>query len=129
DARFGFMAAPAAIGVSLRSGAVGELPGRQPGEASRLIEPAGVHLQRTVVTPTLSRQWGNQGEVRLTGVLAYQRFATPSLGLSSDVHRSLPGWLGDSSYGVGARIDFSDVLGERLRWRFGHQSRVDMGTF
>jgi len=130
DARFEFANGEAStIGVSLHTGVVDEMPGSQPGGSSRLMDASDVHLQRTVVSPSLSRRWGNDGELRLTGVLAYQRFATPNLGLSSGMHLSLPGWLGDSSYGVGARVDVSERLGERLRWRFGFQSRVDMDAF
>jgi hypothetical protein len=101
------------------------MPARSSGVA-RVPQPG---LQRTVITPTLSRDFGDHGTLRLTGVLAYQRFASVGLGTRSDGFGPLPGWLADSSYGVGARVDDGSAVGERLQWNLSYQSRVGMGEF
>lgn len=122
--------APSHVSISVATGAVADTPA-----VLSTVQPAHwmtrpvFGLQRTVIAPSLTTGWGEGGSVRLTGVLAYQRFASIALGTTSDAWTPLPGWERDSSYGVGARIDIGNAIGERLRWGLGVQSRVGMGTF
>lgn len=120
---------PSPIGVSFMVDDVNETPGLPSRSSSQLVDLPNPGLQRTVVAPSLSGTWGSQGSVRLTGVLAYQRFASLGLGLTEDTGLPLPVWLSDSSYGVGARVDVANMLGDRLKWQLGYQSRVGMGAF
>ena len=118
------------VSVSIATDNVGDTPGVLPSQTAHLVNLPQAGIQRTVITPSLNGAWGDHGNVRLTGVLAYQRFATLGLGTTaSDGWAPAPGWYGDQSYGAGARIDVSNALGERLRWNIGYQSRVGMGAF
>ncbi len=118
------------VGIAVTTGTVADTPSVLPTQATHLVPMPQTGLQRTVVTPSLAGDWGSRGSVRLTGVFAYQRFASFGLGTAmSDGGAPLPGWLGDSSYGAGARVDVSNVLGDHLRWNLGYQSRVGMGTY
>jgi hypothetical protein len=118
------------LGISVATGTVADTPGLLPEQSQRLTGLPQPGLQRTVVTPTLSRDFGSRGTIRLAGVLAYQRFA--SLGLGTDAPGGwapLPAWRSDSSYGAGARVDVGNALGDRLSWNLAYQSRVGMATF
>ncbi|MBN8726822.1 MAG: hypothetical protein J0H15_03860 [Xanthomonadales bacterium] len=120
---------PTSLSISIDTATVAETPTALPdrtGEVTRMQQPG---LQRTVITPTLSRDFGEHGRLRLTGVLAYQRFASLELGTASTGWAVRPAWVGDSGYGAGARIELGDALGERWRWNVGYQSRVAMGSF
>jgi hypothetical protein len=123
--------APSHLSISVATGNVADTPGVLPtGQQSRL---AGLQnpgsLQRTVVAPSLYTSWGDRGDVRLTGVLAYQRFASIDLGTTTDTWRPLPTWERDTSFGAGARVDVGNMIGENLRWGLGYQSRVGMDAF
>jgi hypothetical protein len=123
-------AAATRLGISIATGHIADTPSVLPNQAERLIGLPQLGLQRTVVAPTLARDWGDHGSVRLTGILAYQRFASLGLGTTAaDAWSPMPVRLGDSSYGAGARIDVSSVLSDRLRWNLGYQSRVGMSAF
>jgi hypothetical protein len=117
------------VGVSVATGNVGDTPGVVPAQNShfnRLPEPG---LQRTVVAPSLAREWGDHGTVRLTGVLAYQRFASLGMGADGERWGPVPTYWRDSSYGVGARFDVGKASTENARWDVSYQSRVGMGVF
>lgn len=117
------------VTLSVASATVADTPSVLP-ERTRLLGMPQSGLQRTVVAPTLARDWGDHGSVRLTGVLAYQRFASLGLGVDGvNQWTPLPGWMRDSSYGVGMRIEAGNAINERLRWNVGYQSRVSMGAF
>ncbi|HEY0181155.1 MAG TPA: hypothetical protein VGC30_16190 [Dokdonella sp.] len=123
-------AAAARIEVSVATGNVADTPSVAPSQVAHLVGAPQPGLQRTIVAPSLARGWGDSGSIRVTGVLAYQRFASWGLGTApTDGFTALPPWLHDSSYGVGARVDFSNRLTDNLRWTFGYQSRVGMGVF
>lgn len=120
----------AQIGVTVSTGVVSDTPAAMPEYGSQLIGLPQPGLQRTVIAPSLTQEWGGRGSVRLTGVLAYQRFASLGLGTTSvDGWAPMPGWLRDSAYGAGARIEVGNAIGEGLRWNMGYQSRVGMGAF
>jgi hypothetical protein len=122
--------APAHLSISVATGLISDNPGTLSAtRPSQLVGLPNPGLQRTVVAPSLSSSWGERGTVRLTGVLAYQRFASIGLGTTTDMWRPLPSWERDSSYGAGARVDVGDALGDHLRWEFGYQSRVGMDAF
>jgi hypothetical protein len=121
--------APSPIGVSFMVDDVNDTPGVPSRPSSQLVDLPNPGLQRTLVAPSLNANWGGQGNVRLTGVLAYQRFASLGLGMAEGPAAPLPVWLSDTSYGVGARVDVANMIGERLEWRLGYQSRVAMGAF
>ena len=119
------------LGVSIATGTVADSPSVLSSQSAHLIGLPQPGLQRTVVAPTLSGAWGEHGSTRLTGVLAYQRFASMGLGTSagaSDGWGPAPPRLGNSSYGAGARLDIGNALSERLSWNMGYQSRVAMGA-
>ena len=123
---FGADGAAPHVSVSVATGAVSDTPGVLPAQATRFGNFTGGGLQRTVVAPSLVTHWGDNGDVRLTGIFAYQRFASIDIGtLPGTGWGLLPAQL-SSSYGAGARIDFDNMLGERLRWNVGVQSRVGM---
>ena len=123
-------AAPTRLSVSIASGVVTDTPSVLPERSSQWIGIPQPGLQRTVVAPSLAHTWGDHGSVRLTGVLAYQRFASLGLGTAAATDWApLPAWLRDSSYGAGARIDLGTTFGEGLRWNAAYQSRVAMGAF
>ena len=117
------------FGISVATGDIADTPGAVPNGAVHYIGMSNPGLRRTVVAPRLSTSWGDSGSVSLTGVLAYQRFASLGFGVMSDTHQLLPSWLADSSYGAGARVDIGNRFGNRLRWDLGYQSRVNMDAF
>lgn len=127
---FGMRAPGAELSISVANRVISDTPAVMPGQASHLVESPQSGLQRTVVAPSLALRWGDGGTVRLTGLLAYQRFATFNLGLAqTDGWAPPPSWLGDSSYGAGARMDIGHFVTDRLSWNVGYQSHVSMGSF
>ena len=123
-------AAATRLGISIATGNITDTPSVLPHQAERWIGLPQPGLQRTVIAPTLARDWGERGSVRLTGLLAYQRFASLGLGTTmADGWMPPPSRLNGSSYGAGARVDLSSVLGDRLHWNLGYQSRVGMAAF
>ncbi|TCO41908.1 long-chain fatty acid transport protein [Dokdonella fugitiva] len=121
--------APARLSISVATGTVSDTPAVMPPVQPQNLAVPSPGLQRTVVAPSLATTWGETGSLRLTGVLAYQRFASFGLGTTVDGWYPLPAWQRDSSYGAGARLDVGNDLGERLHWTFGYQSRVGMDAF
>jgi hypothetical protein len=121
-------AATTHLAIAVATGNVADTPNVLPDQSVRLTGLPQSGLQRTVVAPTLSGDWGSHGSFRLTGVLAYQRFASLGLG-TTDGWAPRPAWINDSSYGAGARIDVDSALSDRLHWNLGYQSRVGMGAF
>ncbi len=118
------------LAISLATGNVTDSPSVLPDQIAHLTGLPQAGLQRTVVAPTLARDWGDHGSVRLTGVLAYQRFASLGLGTTAaDAWTPSPAWINDSSYGAGVRFDVGNAFNDRLRWNFGYQSRVGMSAF
>lgn len=85
-------------------------------------------LQRTLISPAYSQRVGEQGQWTLAAVLAYQRFASGDLGAVQWNSFGLAA-SNEVSYGRGVRADFSDALGDSLRWNVGFQSRVNMDAF
>ena len=117
------------LSISVATGAVSDTPVVLPAMQPQHLAVPSPGLQRTVVAPSLATGWGETGSLRLTGVLAYQRFASFGLGTTTDAWHPLPNWQRDSAYGAGARVDVGNDIGERLRWTFGYQSRVGMDAF
>jgi hypothetical protein len=106
--------------------------GRMPALASPQLDVGSeldeVRLKRTVVAPSYTSRWGNQGSFGVTAVLAYQRFASLGLGESS-LADDAPMWPvvpGETSYGAGLRLDIGNTLLNRLSWSAAYQSRVNM---
>lgn len=129
-APFGLGANGSEVSVSIANGKVSDTPVMVPGQPSRLVEAPQAGFKRTMVAPSLAMRWGESGSVHLTGLLAYQRFATLNLGMAQgDGWAPPPSWLGDSSYGAGVRVDIDNRLTERLGWSVGYQSHVSMGAF
>jgi hypothetical protein len=117
------------IGVSIATEHVSDTPVVMPNQPAHLVDVPQSGLQRTVVTPSLAQTWGDRGTLRLTGVLAYQRFATLGMGTATASWTPPPSWASNSSYGVGGRFDLGNSIGEHWRWDIGYQSRVGMGVF
>jgi len=122
-------APPARFNISVATGTVADTPGVLSNQPVHLVDRPQSGLQRTVVAPSLARDWGDHGTVRLTGVFAYQRFASLGMGTTASQWTPMPSWWNDSSYGVGARFDVGSTLSNRLSWTLGYQSRVGMGVF
>lgn len=122
--------APARVGISVMTGTVSDTPSVLPNRPAQWAGVPEAGLQRTMIAPSLSGHWGDHGTMRLTGVLAYQRFASLGFGTTAiGTPAVAPGWLRDTSWGAGARIDVGDALTERLGWSVGYQSRIGMGAF
>jgi hypothetical protein len=120
------------LGISVATGSIADTPTLAPSQARYLLGVSEGGLQRTVVAPSLTHDWGGQGSLRLTGVLAYQRFASLDLGttFTSDPFAvAPPRWPGAASYGAGARVDIGNMIGPRFGWNVGYQSRVNMAAF
>jgi hypothetical protein len=122
-----------ASGMQFSVGAASAIVSETPGAATsqQLADLPRAGLQRDVLTPAVEHAIGDHGRLRLSAVLAYQRFASIGLGTTERPEdlRPFAATSGDSSFGTGARVDFSDALTERLAWRVGYQSRVDMSPF
>ena len=88
-------------------------------------------LTRTIIAPSFTGQWGQTGAFGVTAVLAYQRFASLGLGESTlqDGTSIWPVVPGETSSGVGVRLDVGNTLFDRLSWSAAVQSRVDMDAF
>jgi len=120
------------VAISVSSGIIADTPSRFASQTSSVLGIPQTGVQRTVITPSLEQDWGNGGSVRLSAVLAYQRFASLGLGVSQWEGGYLPPTFagsGNSSYGAGARLDVGGPISERLRWGAAYQSRVGMGAF
>ena len=120
---------PASLSISVDTATVAETPSTLPTRTGAILRVQQPGLQRTVITPTLSRDFGDHGKLRVTGILAYQRFSSLELGTASTGWAVRPAWAGESGYGAGARVELGDALGDRWRWNVGYQSRVAMGSF
>lgn len=125
----------ALIGVSLRSGAVEDLPSSRLGDdglVPRLIPEARPGLHRYIVAPSYVQGWGDSGRWSVAALFAYQRFANATFGAHD---RAVAGELnvapehGPVAYGRGARVELSEMLGRRIRWTTSYQSRVNMDAF
>lgn len=120
------------VSLSVATGMVSDTPSVVPSQTSNLVGVPQSGVQRTVVTPSLEQQWDDGTSAKLSAVLAYQRFASLGLGMSSLQNGVLPptwGDVGNTSYGAGARVDFGGPLSENLRWGAAYQSRVGMDAF
>ncbi|MEP7044024.1 MAG: hypothetical protein ABI843_13255 [Dokdonella sp.] len=122
-------AAATRFNISIATGNIADTPNVMPNQVAHLIDRPQSGLQRTVVAPSLARDWGERGTLRLTGVFAYQRFASLGMGTGAGQWSPTPSWWSDSSYGVGARFDVGSAFGNRFSWNLGYQSRVGMGVF
>ncbi len=115
-----------AMQVSVATSLVSDTPSVVPvSRNAQWMGAPGAGLQRTVIAPTLATRWGEHGDVRFTGIFAYQRFASMDMGMMPGNWGLLTTQYG-SSHGAGARIDFENRVGENLLWGVGLQSRVGM---
>lgn len=124
----------ALIGVSVRSGLVDDLPSSRLGDdgiVPRLIPEARPGLHRYIVAPSYVRGWGDSGRWSVAALFAYQRFANATFGVDETREDELGFTQGPttSAYGRGVRVELSEMLGQRLRWTAGYQSRVNMDAF
>lgn len=124
----------ALIGVSVRSGLVDDLPSSRLGDdgiVPRLIPEARPGLHRYIVAPSYVRGWGDSGRWSVAALFAYQRFANATFGVDEAFDDELGFTQGPttSAYGRGVRVELSEMLGQRLRWTAGYQSRVNMDAF
>lgn len=119
------------LSLSIATGTVSETAARPTPAGQRLIDLPQSGLERTVVAPSMTFRVGNDGAVGISALLAYQRFASPGLGLLDG--QSLyhpPSWAaGETSSGSGVRVDAAYRLGERFEWNAGYQTRVNMDAF
>ena len=120
------------VALSMASGVVSDTPMIMPDSTPSLLGVPQSGVERTVVTPSLVQQFDDGSSAKLSAVLAYQRFASLGLGLSSlQDGTAPPTWSdpGNSSYGAGARFDVGGPINERFRWGVAYQSRVGMDSF
>ncbi|TDR43285.1 hypothetical protein DFR29_107298 [Tahibacter aquaticus] len=124
----------ALIGVSVRSGLVEDLPSSRLGDdgiVPRLIPESRPGLHRYIVAPSYVQGWGDSGRWSVAALFAYQRFANATFGdkdVTPESLRLVEG-AGPAAYGRGVRVEFSEKLGQRLRWTASYQSRVNMDAF
>jgi hypothetical protein len=92
-------------------------------------------IQRYVVAPSISQNWGENSAISLSAILAYQRFASLDLGVGSIALQDPNGAAhiafsaSTGSYGTGMRADFNNKLSDTVSWQLGVQSRVNMDAF
>jgi len=104
--------------------------------ASSLTQEFTPGLQRYVVAPSLSQQWGENSALSFSAIFAYQRFAGLGLGIdsmsvldNSGIATPYAVRYSEGSFGTGMRVDFDSALTSRLSWQVGYQSRVNMDEF
>ncbi|UXI66920.1 hypothetical protein [Tahibacter amnicola] len=122
----------AAVGVSLQSGLVSGVPSRQSDDRTpHLIPEVRPGLHRYIVAPSYLHGWGTSGHWSVSALFAYQRFAnaTFSAGEMTNDAALAATPAGEVSYGRGVRLEMSDLLTRRLRWKASYQSRVNMDAF
>ncbi|HVF34349.1 MAG TPA: hypothetical protein VND91_03390 [Candidatus Saccharimonadia bacterium] len=103
-------------------------------DASGRFEPqrltrAGIGLERTFISPSLTHALDDRTSVTAGVVLADQRFAT--MGLGSSVFNefapsSLPAGISESSFGTGVRVALDQRIGDSLSLTSSFQSKIDM---
>jgi hypothetical protein len=120
------------IALSVAKGMVSDTPSHLADQTASTLGVPQSGVERTVVTPSLVQQWDDGSSAKLSAVLAYQRFASLGMGMSSVQGDVMPPtWAepGNTSYGAGARVDVGGPLSDRLHWGAAYQSRVGMDSF
>lgn len=90
---------------------------------------AGIGLERTFISPSLTHALDDRTSVTGAVVLADQRFATMGLGssvLSEFAPSALPSAYTESSFGTGVRIALDQRIGDRVAVTSSFQSKIDM---
>jgi hypothetical protein len=100
------------------------------------LEQSALTIARTsLISGNVRSGWsksiGDDSEIYLSGVFAYQQFSSPNLGVSrSDgvlgVRRL---GLGETSSGVGGSFGLREGLTDNLAWSFNWQSKINMEPF
>jgi hypothetical protein len=116
-----------ALSVSFSSGRATDMPGvSAPGRVGNFTLPQP-GIERTVVAPSVQFGIGETSALHVSAVFAYQRFASLGMGVSEAQYLPASAFIaGNSSWGAGARADFSGAIGNRLGWTIGYQSRIAM---
>jgi long-subunit fatty acid transport protein len=120
------------VGLAVSRSIASDTPAFESGGISALtVTSAGTGLERTMLAPSISRQFGEDTAVTGAVVLAYQYFATWGLGASQvDLNSSpLPPGYAESSFGTGVRLGFQQRLSESIGFNAEFQTRVDMDAF
>ena len=125
------------INVAMQSTRVSTTPLYASAETSSLLPDYSPGLRRTLVSPSVTHKISDSSFVRVSAILAYQRFSGFDLVPSDTVFPSQgSSMLGsfqprsqESSFGAGGRVDFGSALTDWLSWQTGYQSRVNMDSF
>ncbi|HET7845422.1 MAG TPA: hypothetical protein VFL14_14795 [Xanthomonadales bacterium] len=120
------------LGLAVSRTVAGDTPLLESGGLSALtVTSVGTGLDRTIVAPSISRQFGEDTRVTGAVVLAYQYFASWGLGASLvDVNSSpLPPGYAESSFGTGVRMGFNQRVSDVLGFTAEFQTKVDMDAF
>lgn len=120
------------VGLAVSRSIAGDTPAFESGGLSALsVTSVGTGFERTIIAPSISRQFGEDTAVTGAVVLAYQYFASWGLGSSLvDVNSSpLPPGYAESSFGTGVRLGFQQRLSDSVGFNAEFQTRVDMDAF
>jgi len=120
------------LGIAVSRSIAGDTPSLESGGFSALsVTSVGTGLERTMIAPTITRDFGADTHVTGAVVLAYQYFASWGLGASLvDVNSSpLPPGYAESSFGTGVRLGIQQRVSEGLGFNAEFQTKVDMDAF
>lgn len=94
------------------------------------VTGVGVGLERTLVSPALTRNLSDGVDLTVGAVFVQQSFATWGLGAGlrtyNEAVAGAPASFLGTSYGSGVRLGLEQALGDGVAVRTGFQSRIDM---
>lgn len=123
--------------IQVSRAAFGESPISGNGFAAQQQTQAGIGLERTFLTPSLTHSLDESTSVTGSVVLAQQQFATLGFGYS-EVPDFVPGAMptsvnpngfNETSVGSGVRVMWNERLNDTLGFSAGYQSQIDMQAF
>lgn len=126
-----FSAASSPLSVSIARALAGDSPLFESGALpAQRFTGVGVGLERTLVSPTLTRSLSDGVDLTVGAVFVQQYFASWGLGAGlrtyNDAVAQAPASFLGTSYGSGVRFGLEQALGDGVEFRTGFQSRIDM---
>jgi hypothetical protein len=121
------------LGLSVGRSFVGDTPAFENGGVSLGgVGHVGVGIERTYLSPSITRELGDQTSVTGSAIFVYQQFASWGFGSGLSTETT-PGPLlnaaNESSVGSGVRIEMHRQLAPALGFNVAYQSKVDMDAF
>ena len=123
--------------IQVSRAAFGDGPAQANGFSAQQKTRAGLGLDRTFITPSLTHSVDESTSVTGSVILAQQQFATFGFGFS-EVPDFVPGAMPtsvnpndytDSSAGAGVRVAWNERLSDTVGFLGGYQSQIDMQAF